>query len=107
MSHVLVIHGPNLNLLGHRETALYGKETLDEINQTLKSVAGDANLRLTSVQTNSESEMIALIQKAPKKKVSHILINPAAFTHTSIAIRDALLAVQIPFIEVPLVDVPK
>jgi 3-dehydroquinate dehydratase II len=105
MASILVIHGPNLNLLGSREPEIYGAETLEDINQTLTAQAADAGHRLSAVQSNAEFELIQHIHDAKKEDVSFIIINPGAFTHTSIAIRDALLGVEIPFIEVHLSNV--
>lgn len=102
MSHILLLHGPNLNLLGQREPEVYGSDTLDSINMATKKQVESANLRFSSLQSNSEAELINTIQHAKADNVSLIVINPAAFTHTSVALRDALLAVEIPFIEVHL-----
>lgn len=102
MSHLLLLHGPNLNLLGQRETSIYGAKTLENINQNAKLQVESANIHFSNLQSNSESEIIDAIQQAKVDNVSIIVINPAAFTHTSVAIRDALLAVDIPFIEVHL-----
>jgi 3-dehydroquinate dehydratase-2 len=105
MKKVLVLHGPNLNLLGLREPSLYGSHTLASINEQLKHIAQQAGIQLTSLQSNSEAELIDCIHQLMEKKVDYIIINPAAFTHTSIALRDALLAVKIPFIEVHLSNI--
>jgi len=102
---ILVIHGPNLNLLGDREPAVYGKTTLTELNDRLQMQAAAAGHRLLSLQSNAESALIDRVQEARQEKVDFILINPAAFTHTSIALRDALAASEIPFIEVHLSNV--
>lgn len=102
MSHILLLHGPNLNLLGQREPDVYGSDTLESINLAAKKQVEAANLRFSSLQSNSEAELINAIQHAKTDNVSLIVINPAAFTHTSVALRDALLAVEIPFIEVHL-----
>lgn len=102
--HVLVLHGPNLNMLGVREPAHYGTNTLADINIRLQVRARASNTILSDFQTNSEAAMIEQIHAA-YQKVDFILINPAAFTHTSIAIRDALAAVAIPFIEIHLSNV--
>ncbi|WP_417445427.1 type II 3-dehydroquinate dehydratase [Kangiella sp.] len=102
MSHILLLHGPNLNLLGQREPDVYGSDTLESINLAAKKQVEAANLRFSSLQSNSEAELINAIQHAKTDNVSLIVINPAAFTHTSVALRDALLAVDIPFIEVHL-----
>ena len=105
MASILVIHGPNLNLLGSREPEIYGAETLEDINQTLSDQAAAAGHSLSAVQSNAEFELIQHIHDAKKDGVSFIIINPGAFTHTSVAIRDALLGVEIPFIEVHLSNV--
>lgn len=101
---VLVIHGPNLNLLGGREPNHYGTMTLDDINQQLVQQAKQANIHLDTFQSNAEVDLINTIQNA-KDTYDFILINPAAYTHTSVAMRDALSAVKIPFIEVHLSNV--
>jgi len=105
MSDLLVINGPNLNLLGTREPEHYGSDTLDSINIRLSQLATDNNLSLESVQSNAEAELIERIHKAAKDNVRFIIINPAAFTHTSVALRDALSGVDIPFIEIHLSNV--
>lgn len=102
---VLVLHGPNLNLLGSREPEIYGRETLADINKRLTALAAKAGAKFESFQSNAESELIDRIQKSGPAGVSFIIINPAAFTHTSVALRDALAAVRIPFIEVHLSNV--
>jgi len=102
---VLVLHGPNLNLLGSREPEIYGRETLADINKRLTATAARAGAKLESFQSNAESELIDRIQKSGASGVAFIIINPAAFTHTSVALRDALAAVRIPFIEVHLSNV--
>ena len=102
---ILVLHGPNLNLLGLREPEHYGRATLDSINQELSDTANKAGAALEAFQSNSESELIAKIQSLASNKADFIIINPAAFTHTSVALRDALSAVKIPFIEVHLSNV--
>jgi 3-dehydroquinate dehydratase-2 len=102
---VLVLHGPNLNLLGLREPEHYGKDTLDNINERLIKQAQEAGLSLETFQSNSEAELISKIQSLAKQDIGFIIINPAAFTHTSVAMRDALAAVKIPFIEVHLSNV--
>jgi 3-dehydroquinate dehydratase II len=102
---ILVINGPNLNLLGSRETEHYGKDTLQAINARLARRAKSGKARLTTYQSNSESELVGRIQQARKERVDFILINPAAYTHTSVAMRDALAAVGIPFVEVHLSNV--
>jgi 3-dehydroquinate dehydratase II len=102
---ILVLHGPNLNLLGVREPAHYGHVTLDSINENLSATAKAAGISLETYQSNAESDIVAKIQTFAIHKVDFIIINPAAFTHTSIAIRDAISAVSIPFIEVHLSNV--
>ena len=107
MATILVLHGPNLNLLGLREPGIYGAAALDSINQQLSQLCHDAGHHLLTLQSNAEYELIERIHDARKEGVDFILINPAAFTHTSVALRDALLAVDIPFIEVHLSNVHK
>ncbi|HEY8354253.1 MAG TPA: type II 3-dehydroquinate dehydratase [Methylophilaceae bacterium] len=102
---ILVIHGPNLNLLGLREPNHYGTDTLDSINQRLKAQADAANVALECVQSNSEAELVDKVQSLAQNSVDFVIINPAAFTHTSVALRDALSAVRVPFIEVHLSNV--
>ncbi|HLS05469.1 MAG TPA: type II 3-dehydroquinate dehydratase [Wenzhouxiangella sp.] len=102
MSAVLVIHGPNLNLLGQREPSVYGRTTLAEINAGLNSQAAENGVDLESFQSNAEHELVERIQAAGSDGTDWILINPAAFTHTSVAIRDALAAVDLPFVEIHL-----
>jgi 3-dehydroquinate dehydratase II len=103
--NILVLHGPNLNLLGTREPEHYGKATLSSIDQRLSARAEAAGARLVAIQSNIEGELVNHIQQAQRDGVDFIIINPAAFTHTSIAMRDALAAVAIPFIEVHLSNV--
>ena len=105
MAKLLVLHGPNLNLLGRREPALYGVDTLAEINARLKRRAAAAGHALDALQSNAEHELVDAVQQAKANDVAFIVVNPAAFTHTSVALRDALLAVNIPFIEVHLSNV--
>ncbi len=105
MATILVLHGPNLNLLGTREPDTYGHDTLAEINARLAAIARKTSHHLMTLQSNAEYELVERIHEAQKEGVEFIIINPAAFTHTSVAIRDALLAVQIPFIEVHLSNV--
>ncbi len=102
MTHVLVINGPNLNLLGEREPGQYGQQSLPEIEQDLAELAAACGLTLNSLQSNSEGELVDAVQQAGRDGVDYIILNPAAYTHSSIALRDALLAVKIPFIEVHL-----
>ena len=105
MAKILVLHGPNLNLLGTREPGVYGARTLADIDRALANQAGSAGHELKSVQSNAEHELVDAVQRAEADDVRFIVINPAAFTHTSVALRDALLAVEIPFIEVHLSNV--
>ncbi len=107
MATFLVLHGPNLNLLGTREPGIYGAVTLAQINQNLEQQARDAGHHLMYLQSNAEYELIDRIHAARDEGVDFIVINPAAFTHTSVAIRDALMGVSIPFIEVHLSNVHK
>ena len=102
---VLVLHGPNLNLLGLREPEHYGNATLDSINHALAHKAKLANIELETFQSNAEAELVTKIQGIATKKTDFVIINPAAFTHTSVAMRDALAAVKVPFIEVHLSNV--
>lgn len=102
--HILLLNGPNLNLLGTREPDKYGHDTLDDIVSSLKTQAQDLNVQLSHYQSNAEFQLIDQIHQA-QGKVDYIIINPAAFTHTSIALRDAFLAVSIPFIEVHLSNI--
>ncbi|MCF7821006.1 MAG: type II 3-dehydroquinate dehydratase [Mariprofundaceae bacterium] len=105
--HILVLNGPNLNLLGTREPGHYGTETLADINQKLISLADNLGVELTTLQSNHEGEMVEHIQKAGESGIDGIVINPAAYTHTSVAIRDALLATRIPFVETHLSNIHK
>jgi len=105
MATILVLHGPNLNMLGSREPEIYGSETLNDINQRLQNTATELGHHLQTLQSNAEYELIDRIHDARLEGVDFIIINPAAFTHTSVALRDALLAVEIPFIEVHLSNV--
>lgn len=104
MAHILVLHGPNLNLLGTREPEIYGAVTLSDIDTTLIEQAKDMGHSLECLQSNAEHELVTAIQNS-LNKIDYIIINPAAFTHTSVAMRDALAAVNIPFIEVHLSNV--
>jgi len=105
MKKILVIHGPNLNLLGTRETNIYGKKTLEDINNMLKEEATSLGVEIIPFQSNHEGEIVQKIQDAKKDGISAILINPAAYTHTSVAIRDAISAVDTPIIEVHLSNI--
>lgn len=107
MASILVLNGPNLNLLGTREPGVYGATTLEQIIQQLREQAATSGHHLLSLQSNAEHELIERIHAARDEAIDFIIINPAAFTHTSVAIRDALLAVSIPFIEVHLSNVHK
>ena len=105
MASILVLHGPNLNLLGTREPEIYGSENLEDINTRLETQANQHGHQLASLQSNAEHILIDRIHQAKQENTQFIIINPAAFTHTSVALRDALLAVSIPFIEVHLSNV--
>jgi 3-dehydroquinate dehydratase-2 len=105
MENILVLHGPNLNLLGSREPDVYGRITLNEINARLVTLAGKSGASLLCFQSNAEAELVERVQQAHADGTQFIIINPAAFTHTSVALRDALAAVAIPFIEVHLSNV--
>lgn len=102
---ILVIHGPNLDLLGKREPDVYGKATLDEINSNLKKLAKKYKVELEIFQSNHEGDIVDCIGKSTKEKVDKIIINPAAYTHTSVAIRDAIAACDIPTVEVHLSNI--
>jgi 3-dehydroquinate dehydratase-2 len=107
MASILVLNGPNLNLLGSREPEVYGKQTLVDINARLLQIAKDAGHHIQFLQSNAEYELIDRIHAARNENINFIIINPGALTHTSIALRDALLGVAIPFIEVHLSNVHK
>lgn len=100
--NIQIIHGPNLNMLGTREPGHYGSQTLSDINEELIALGDKLNVRITTFQSNHEGEIVDQIQQL---KVDGLIINPAAYTHTSVAIRDALLAIQIPFVEVHLSNI--
>jgi 3-dehydroquinate dehydratase-2 len=102
---ILVLHGPNLNLLGTREPQHYGRDTLDAINQRLEKLASDAGFELEALQSNAEHVLIDRVHACLNDNTAYIVINPAAFTHTSVALRDALAGVKLPFIEVHLSNV--
>ncbi len=102
---ILLVHGPNLNLLGERESKHYGTATLEQINKDLSDIATSLGHTLENYQSNIEGELVNKIQEARKQSVDGILINPAAYGHTSVAIRDALIAVKIPFVEVHLSNI--
>ncbi len=109
--HILVLNGANLNLLGKREPEIYGSQTLDDINKTLQKIADNHPARITFFQSNQEFAIIdtihhyGLLSKNPQDKINAIIINPAGFTHTSVVLRDALLAVNKPFVEVHLSNI--
>lgn len=105
MANILVLHGPNLNLLGTREPDKYGDTQLADIDTRLQSMASEAGHTLSSFQSNAEHELVDRVQQAKNESVDYIIINPAAFTHTSVALRDALAAVAIPFVEVHISNV--
>ncbi|GAV21162.1 3-dehydroquinate dehydratase II [Mariprofundus micogutta] len=102
---ILALHGPNLNLLGTREPGHYGTTTLADINQKLIDMGDSLGLEITTFQSNHEGELVDRIQQAVSDHIDGIVINPAAYTHTSVALRDALLATSIPFIEVHLSNI--
>ena len=105
MTSILVLNGPNLNLLGKREPGIYGSTTLADIEQALYQQASAQQISLTFEQSNSEEVLIELIHEAGEEGIDGIVINPAAFTHTSVALRDALLGVNIPFVEIHISNV--
>ena len=105
MKKILVVHGPNLNLLGRREVDIYGNVTIDKINRALEKKAKEKCVRTEIIQSNHEGEIVDAIGKARSKGINGILINPAAYTHTSVAIRDAVLASGIPVVEVHLSNI--
>ncbi|HVO47030.1 MAG TPA: type II 3-dehydroquinate dehydratase [Steroidobacteraceae bacterium] len=105
MARVLLLNGPNLNLLGSREPGVYGADSLQSIEQRATELARELGLELDSFQSNAEHELIGRIHAAPAAAVGCVIFNPGAFTHTSIALRDALLAVTLPFIEVHLSNI--
>ena len=105
MPKILVLHGPNLNLLGDRETRHYGKDSLEAIDRRLADRGKQLGLEVRSFQSNAEAPLIEQVHAAKSDETAYIIINPAAFTHTSVALRDALAAVRIPFIEVHLSNV--
>lgn len=104
-SAIWVLHGPNLNRLGTREPEIYGDVTLDQVNHLLIQKGKDHGVVVECFQTNHEGDLIDRIHQAPGKKVGYIVINPAAFTHTSVAVRDAMASIDIPFVEVHLTNV--
>ena len=105
MAHILLLNGPNLNLLGSREPGMYGQVTLEQIHQRATQLAAEFGHKLTALQSNSEAELIDCIHQAPTSHVACIIFNPAGFTHTSVALRDALAAVKLPFLEVHLSNI--
>lgn len=105
--NILVLNGPNLNLLGSREPEVYGTDTLKDIEKNLNSIAKEHNVNINFYQSNSENELINKLHAAKVEKIDAIIINPGAFTHTSIALRDAFLGVNIPFIEVHISNIYK
>jgi len=105
MAKILLLNGPNLNLLGSREPGHYGHATLKDINERLKSIAEQHQHQLSCFQSNAEHELVDRVQAAAKEKTNIIILNPAAFTHSSIALRDALSATAIPFIEIHLSNI--
>ena len=105
MARVLLLNGPNLNLLGTREPGIYGAETLESIERRAAEVAREAGHELSAFQSNAEHELIDRIHRAPADGVAFLVFNPGAFTHTSVALRDAITAVKLPFIEVHLSNV--
>ena len=102
MARVLLLNGPNLNLLGSREPELYGSDTLAAIEERLRKLATEAGHELIAFQSNAEHELIERVHAAPRAGIAFLIFNPGAFSHTSLALRDALLAVRLPFIEVHL-----
>ena len=107
MATILVINGPNLNMLGRREPEIYGTETLSDVIEGLLELADEYNVRLFDFQSNAEHEIVDRIHQAMDDGTNYIIINPAAFTHTSVAIRDALATINVPFIEVHLSNIHK
>ncbi|WP_024851790.1 type II 3-dehydroquinate dehydratase [Hydrogenovibrio kuenenii] len=107
MANILVLNGPNLNMLGKREPEHYGRQTLSDIVEELETLADDYEVRLYHFQSNAEHELVERVQEAQDDQIDFILINPAAFTHTSVALRDALATVKIPFIEIHLSNIYK
>jgi len=103
--NILVLNGPNLNLLGTREPEVYGTETLQDVESNLQSIAKENNVNIEFYQSNSETDLIDQLHRASKNNINYIIINPGAFTHTSIALRDAFLGVNIPFIEIHISNI--
>ena len=102
---VLVLNGPNLNLLGSREPEVYGTDTLDDVQNRLISLASENSIQVSFYQSNSENDLINELHNAKQDNVDYVIINPGAFTHTSIALRDAFLGVNIPFLEVHISNI--
>lgn len=107
MANILVLHGPNLNLLGKREPEIYGNETLDSINQQLQSLAKEFGHTLLAQQSNGENILIERVQTCLHDQTDFIILNPAAYTYSSIALRDSMLAIKIPFVEVHLSNIQR
>ena len=107
MTDILIINGPNLNLLGTREPEIYGRESLSDVEQSLKGLSSEQGVEINFVQSNAEHEIINYIQDAKTKKIKFIIINPGPLTHTSIALRDTFLSVEIPFIEIHISNIHK
>lgn len=105
VTKILILHGPNLNMLGLREPEIYGDVTLVDINRNLRQVAENAGVKLEAFQSNAEGELVDRVQRALSDGTDFIIINPAAYTHTSVALRDALAAVKLPFIEIHLSNI--
>ncbi|NQT95087.1 MAG: type II 3-dehydroquinate dehydratase [Candidatus Omnitrophica bacterium] len=105
MKKILIIHGPNLNLLGKREEDIYGSKSLDDINKSLEAKAKELSVSIEAFQSNIEGEIVQKIQEASSEGFSAIVMNPAAYTHTSVAIRDAVSAIDIPVIEVHISNI--
>jgi 3-dehydroquinate dehydratase-2 len=105
MSRLLLLNGPNLNLLGSREPEIYGTDTLASIEERLRKLSGEAGHELTAFQSNAEHELIERVHAAPQAGIAFLIFNPGAFSHTSLALRDALLGVRLPFIEVHLSNI--
>ncbi len=107
MNKILLINGPNLNLLGQREPEKYGSSSLSDVEAAVRSIVNEHGGQLVTFQSNHEGEIVEVIQNAKKQGVEAVIINPGAFTHTSVAIRDAFLAVQLPFVEVHISNIFK
>ena len=103
--NILELNGPNLNLLGTREPEVYGTDTLKDVEGNLKNIARENNINISFYQSNSETDLIDQLHRASKNNINYIIINPGAFTHTSIALRDAFLGVNIPFIEIHISNI--